>query len=72
MRVPLNRVAEVESLLAGVSLLDELMALSVRWGEKLRAHRDSEGRVTAPRWEKCSQMWQELDLVMSGAAENRV
>jgi hypothetical protein len=58
-------VPEVESLLTGSSLLDDLMGFRKRWEERLKAYQDSEGKVTAPRWAKCWEMWQELDQVVS-------
>ncbi len=80
MRIPENRVQEVESLLAGAhaesvtesvesvtesKILDDLMALKERWREKLSPHQDPSGQVKQPRWAKCWELWQELAQILN-------
>jgi chromosome segregation ATPase len=66
----LERVqAELEALKGTVSnqppaLLDGLIALKERWGALLQPHQDANGQVKQPRWQKCWEMWQELDRLV--------
>jgi chromosome segregation ATPase len=66
----LERVqAELEAPKGTVSnqppaLLDDLIALKVRWGTLLQPHQDANGQVKQPRWQKCWEMWQELAQVI--------
>jgi chromosome segregation ATPase len=62
----LERVqAELEALKGTISnqppaLLDDLIALKVRWGALLQPHQDATGQVKQPRWAKCWEMWREF------------
>jgi hypothetical protein len=61
--------AELEALKGTVSnqppaLLDGLIALKERWGALLQPHQDANGQVKQPRWQKCWEMWQELDRLV--------
>jgi hypothetical protein len=74
MRIPENRVQEVQNLLGGGGLesvteskaepIEDIRRIVERWGEKLVPHQDARGQVTQPRWSKCWEIWQELARVI--------
>jgi hypothetical protein len=79
MRVPENRVQDVENLIAGGPVetvtesvesvteskpLDNLKAVVERWEEQLKHHQDSGGQVKQPRWAKCAELWKEVSQVL--------
>ena len=68
MRVPEDRVQEVQDLIGGGGLesVTELKAEPIEkirrivevWGEKLIPHQDASGQVKQPRWEMCWELAQ--------------
>ena len=71
MRVPENRVQEVQNLLTGAHIesvteskakpIEDIRRIVERWGELLKPHQDVSGQVKQPRWAKCWEMWQEME-----------
>jgi hypothetical protein len=74
MRVPEDRVQEVQNLLGGGGVesvteskaepIEDIRHIIERWGEKLVPHQDASGQVKQPRWSKCWEVWQELTRVI--------
>jgi hypothetical protein len=72
MRIPENRVHEVQNLIGGggvesvteSKLLTDFMALCKRWEERIKPHQNPDGKVTQLRWSKCWEMWQEMEQVI--------
>jgi hypothetical protein len=44
--------------------IEDIRRIVERWGELLKPHQNSGGKVTQPRWVKCWEMWQELAQVI--------
>jgi hypothetical protein len=66
MRIPENRVQEVEKLIGGggiesvteskVEPIEDIRRIVERWGEKLVPHQNANGQVKQPRWARCWEM----------------
>jgi hypothetical protein len=75
MRVPEDRVQEVENLIAGSHVetvteskaepIEDIRRIVERWGELLKPHQDATGQVKQPRWAKCWEVWQEIAQVLN-------
>jgi hypothetical protein len=71
MRIPENRVQEVQNMIGGglesvteSKLLTDFMALCKRWEGRIKPHQNPDGKVTQLRWPKCWEIWQELAQVI--------
>jgi hypothetical protein len=54
------RVPETWDVAAIAKTLEELRAITERWGEILSHKQDQNGQVTTPRWQKAWELWKEL------------
>ena len=51
------RVSKTWDVAAVAKTLDELQAITERWGELLSQKQDQNGQVTTPRWQKTWELW---------------
>jgi len=54
------RVPETWDVTTVAKTLDELRAITERWGKTLSHRQDHNGQVTTPRWQKAWELWQEV------------